>query len=366
MTNATLTTLALALWLVALGCGEDEPPPAEPKTAEPAAVPAAVLAASEETANPVREKPKTANPVRDKPKPAPAVAEEPETANEVRSFSGRRSLDVVDRTQVGWANLAAAMFAVKQGMAHHKHDRHHQALRQFELAIGVDPNQVEARYGFARTHTQMGHRDKALARLAEMKAMDGHTARRLLAGAGKDTELITLWRDPKFIEITAVEAPVPVWSDGPDLDVTIVSDPFEVACIWLEPRKLSEACSATTLKVASCATGERIEERKVRKGSHCRGDKAAASAAEIDDWLQALGVVEWEQLDGDDETAAWKWYAEHLSQTVERNWDEETLEAVYRSPKGSTIAFRHAKVSDKKGRVHASYSLAPASKVLGD
>ena len=363
----TRTIPLLCLLLVSGGCQETAPDaPAKERLVVPEKVnapvpsvptrPAAVFApvaeqpAAEEASSPGSPEPAVA-PVPSAPVRTPTVAAPP----------GRRSLDQAHRQRVSWNQIELGASENSKGLKHHRKARFLQALQYYRQAWETNPNHIYARYNAACAHAMLGDKPAAMAMIEDLAARGGHAVRRQMRWARKDSDLLLLRKDPRFVELTEVPDPLPVFTGVADTDVGLdfmfLADPYERLCLWMGSADVAAQCAETWVQVVDCTTNRQLHKRHIFTAAQCAAfDDDGASASDIaaarkravkfDNWLQDLGMIEWAELDAARAAKAQTWFEIHLAAEVKRERDEEELAEIRISPTGRLIAFHHLHIGD--------------------
>ncbi|TNF32074.1 MAG: tetratricopeptide repeat protein, partial [Deltaproteobacteria bacterium] len=237
----------------------------------------------------------------------------------------------VARESIGWGELEQAERRNAEGVKLARKGKLDEAIAAYTEALKVDPNHDLTRYNLACAHALAGRADEAMDLLSELSARGGYQALSALAQAPKDADLKALRERPEFRRITTVGAlPSAFVAEDYDesrrLGFVIASDPAERMCVWATQGEDGEAPKLAEVDRVDCATGLSVGKKSVKQ----------ADIAQLDAWLQGLGMVAWEaETDPTVIQGAVKWLKATRPALAEATPEDLTERlALFRAPSG--------------------------------
>jgi hypothetical protein len=226
-----------------------------------------------------------------------------------------------------WAELDAAMDANAKGLRLAREKKFPEAIGAYEEAYRKSPGDALSRYNAACAHALSGAKDKALALLEEVLALDSYRGRVVLSKAASDRDLASLKDDPRFARLRHVEVPEYAFenSDG-SLYFGVASDRAERLCVF-------GAQDSGEGGGAGSKPGLRHDRADCTSGAFVApfGNKDDAVA-----WVHDLGMVAWAPVKAGslEYKTGRAWFADRIGRAA---YTKASLE-VYRSPSGRHIA----------------------------
>ncbi len=243
---------------------------------------------------------------------------------------------------ISWSDYDRASVANQRGLELAKAKQFEAAIKAYEEAWAINPNNAYARYNAACAHALLGDTKQAMALLEALHTRRGHRELALLEAAASDNDLVSLRGLPRFRLLTIATPPTPAYDfafSNPDehgdwftIADAVMSDRDEQICLWATS---IEAFDGVVMAL------DRFDCRTGAAQGQLRGNAKQLMAA-----LDDLGMRAWtsikdtanEEGEAPSETPARRWATSAAAKVLPP--DTDAAISVFRSPSGKRVAAR--------------------------